>query len=388
MRSFPSALAALIAASFALCAPLHAQPAKCEKGAVVLRLVDRYSKECIEHNDALQKRKKEIEAAFERKDESSASWTGRAREQLGALLRQADTSNPPYQGPLTQSLKEAIAQISLLPDLTSLAARETYPALQLDTWNVGPRRNQRPDGLGASTLYDASPACADENDAGTSATCRQAFDRAVQVADYVYLAGQVMVALHKSQGKSFHELATLREKRWHAYLYDTQFQYFWELGLNRWREETCFDRAIVALFDECKRPVRDKHDNPLGFREPPTNRAIFLHPDIGLQYIDAEPDGDRFKPTLLIQWFGYQWWDWKDNSEKITGLRGVSFVSTLSDNATAKTLGWGAMFQVNQYAVAFTGHGSKLAVTLNLTLGDKISKLNDDWANKLKRLKD
>jgi hypothetical protein len=390
VRSSRNAATAVFAASLLFCAPVHAQSSKCDTGPVVLRLVDRYTAECLKDNEALQKRKKSIESAFERKDEASASWPGRAREQFQLLLEEVQkrATSPPYADALKDSLNDAIVQLSLLPDMAALAARETFPSLQTNTWRTSVRPSRAPGGLAASHLRDTDARCVDENDPGTDPKCRAAFGRAVQVGDDVFIAGTIIAKLHAPEAKRFHDLAALREKRWHAYLYDTQFQYWWELGLNRYLEENCADRYLLPLIGKkCDKQERDKDKNPLGFREPPEYRAVFLHPDVGLQYLDAEPHGDRLKPALVIQWVGYQWWKWKENEAKINSLRGVSFVSTISDNASNKTIGWGAQIQLGEYAVAFTGHRSKLAITLNLQLGDKISKLNEEWADKLKRLK-
>jgi hypothetical protein len=381
LRSAIVAAALVVFAAF----DAHSQSV-CDRGPFRERLEDRYVNPiCLKENAATEKRVEAVDAAFKSKDETSATWRERAREQLRLLLSEVNKrpATLPYVDVLKQALDEAVAQLNLLPTMDDLAHRTTYPALQIDTWKPSSRASNRPGGLAAKHMNDTG--CIDNT--GTDPKCRDAFRRATEIGDDVFVAAEIISRLHEPQGKKFEQLAALREKRWHAYLYDTQFQYFWELGLNRWREETCFDRYLVRLFGrECKEQKRDEYDNPLGFREPPDHRAIFLHPDVGLQYIDAEPNGDRLKPALIIQWFGYQWWRWNDNEAQISKLRGISLVSTVSDNVSSDTLGWGVMIQVDQYAVAFTGHGSKFALTLNLQLGDKISKLNEEWADKLKRI--
>lgn len=380
MRSFRNAAHAGFAALL-LSAAVHAQPSDCELGTFGERLLNRYLlQSCWDKNKALQERVKGIETQFKRPDDPPASWIGRAREQLDLLLAEVQKREPkPVYAPLVQSLNEATAQLGILPDMSSLGARQTYRALQIDTWKADAPLDL-PGGI--ATKYLTASGCSDKT--APDAKCAAVFQRAVDLGDDVFVAASVVGLLHEDRAKKFHEDAVLHEKRWHAYLYDTQFQYFWELGLNRWLEETCFDSFIF----KCDKQKRDPKGTPIGPREPPTHRAILLHPDIGVQYIDAEPKGERFKPALVIQWFGYQWWDWKDNSDKISGLRGLSFASTISDNANYKALGWGAQIQINEYAVAFTSHSGKLGITLNLQLGDKISKLNTESADKLKKLKD
>jgi hypothetical protein len=380
VRSFLSA-AVVGFAAFVACAPLHAQTSSCDVGTFQQRLRNRYFLDsCWNENKALQQRVERAKANVKPKDEPPSGLAARAREQLILLRREVDARVPTrdYADALKKSLDEAIAQLALLPGIDSLDAAETYRALQTDTWKLDAAPTV-PGGQPQKYLRDSG--CAAERDSNTK--CREVFQRAVEYSDDLLAAGYVIGVLHEKAIKDGYDQAVLREKRWHAYLYDTQFQYWWELGLNRWREETCFDSFVF----KCDKQGRDADGNPLGFRDPPTNRAVFFHPDVGVQYLDAEPKGDKFKPALVVQWFGYQWWDWKDNSDKVHGLRGLSFASTISDNANYKALGWGAHIQINEYALAFTSHSGKLAITLNLQLGDKISKLNDEWADKLKKAK-
>jgi hypothetical protein len=377
----------LLAAAWALtgAAPVRAQ-ALCDSGTFEERLELRYGNpECLK---ATQARRRAVSDAFARlEDKAPAAWMRKAGEEYAALLREVEAS--PRQAPYAESLKTqlatAIAQVQGLPGPHALAEREKFRALQIGFWRNVTVLNNTPGDLAARLLRDAS--CLDKTE--TDAACSAAFGRASAIGDDVLVAGQITSLLHAIARQDFIDQARLREARWHAYLYDTQFQHWWELGINRHLEEKCPGQLhgyVAPLIGrKCEPPARDPQGNPLGFRETPTYRGVFLHPDVGLQYLRHEPRGDRFKPSVVFQWVGYQWWKWQGDGAKITDLRGVSLVSTLSDNVAHKRLGWGAMVQYESYAVAFTSHSGKLAITLNLQLGGRISRLNEEWADRLKR---
>lgn len=196
----------------------------------------------------------------------------------------------------------------------------------------------------------------------------------------IELGGQILVVLgvidEFNSPQRAKNLTALQDRlaRWDAYLYGTQFQYVWELMFNRW------------LDNKFREVPRDDFGNDIGLREPPYNRAVALHPDIGLQLIRGQPKGDRIAPAVTFQWLGYLQWRYKET--RVDGLKGISLVSTIADHRGAPAVGTGLMFHWNDYSFAFTSHGGNLAFTFNLKLGDRMSTVNDEWAKEIKKAQD
>lgn len=214
-------------------------------------------------------------------------------------------------------------------------------------------------------------------DSEPSAHCDAIYAQAIVLADQVYLVEKVISTMASMDRANFVKLAATREKRWHAYLYDTQFQYWWELGINRYVESKC--PGFLAW--ECTRPSRDKYDNEVGFRDAPSKKFMILHPDIGLEYLNHEPAGQKFKPAIIFQWVGYQSWDW-DNDD-VARNKGISLVTSVADTSRTKRFGTGLQFQWKKYSVAVTSHGGDVGISINLNLIDWIGTVNKNWADDL-----
>jgi hypothetical protein len=140
---------------------------------------------------------------------------------------------------------------------------------------------------------------------------------------------------------------------------------------------------LLGRKEECRELKRDPHGNPLDWREPPSFRAIALHPDIGFMYDQNDPKGSRTNVALVFQWFGYQWWEWETN--KVKDLRGLSIVSTVADNAVGYPVGLGLQAQYGKYAFAVTTHGGKPIYTLSLNLLERLSSLDEQASDFLRR---
>lgn len=203
------------------------------------------------------------------------------------------------------------------------------------------------------------------------ATCPAAFQTGVDIGYQILTVEQAVEAFNSPLRKQNVTVLQQRTAEWKAYLYDTQFQYWWELGFNRWLDNKLRDKSS------------DKFDNEIGLRKVPTERAILFHPDVGLQYIRDQAKGDQVLAAMTFEWIGFlKWSGYKDDT--VTGLWGVSVASTIADQRNAPRIGTGLMFHLGDYALAVTSHGGHIAYTINLKLGDKLSTVNDDWAQKLK----
>jgi hypothetical protein len=311
-----------------------------------------------------------------------SAWPQIARAQL-ELRKQATVNAPPeapasfsaainlYERKLDQFVND-VKRLKSVDDWGALDAA-TPAAFLPDYWKVDGTVRPDPGGLPAKYLSDEQCLAADPSD-----RCESVFGRAVALADEVFLVDELVSIMTARQRSNFAAEAASREARWHAYLYDAQFEYWWELALNRYAEVKC----PRWLRWDCETPPRDKFDNGLGFRKPPNNKLMLLHPDVGLEYLNHEPAGQRLKPVLIFQWIGYQRWQWQHDA--VSGLKGIAVVSSVADTASTKRFGNGLQLQWQKYAVAVTSHGGYVGVTISRSLIDQIQTVNPEWADKLR----
>jgi len=384
----PSRWFAALAATL-LALPAWGQADPCAAKSFEDRLLKRYTVDaCWKGDAALRKRFEGVTRGFAGKNAPTLTWLdlGRLqlREQAGAVQVPAGGARQFQE--LKDRLGLAVAQIEGLRSLEELggaASAESFKLLQINQWDIDGRDSS----FGIRHLEEKG--CSDEK--SPDEACTAAYATAVELTDHVFVVKKVLSVLREPEAAAMRAQFAQREARWASYFYDTQFPFWWELAANRYLEQYCGDgfhgKVGRLLVDEaCKRPKEDPAGNPIEWREPPRYRAIFLHPDIGVQYLREEPRGERLKPALVFQWAGYQWWDWKD--DKASDVRALSLVSTVADTATQKRHGLGVQVQWKGFAVALTRHGSELAITLNLRLVDRMQELDEEWSAKLKRLKD
>lgn len=312
---------------------------------------------------------------------------------LNALLRLKSeveshaTQNEASRSQLNQivgTLETAHTKLGTVPSVETITASPAQFAELLPSfWNVDATpRNEEAGGIPAIMLRDSE--CSSKTPPDTD--CDAAFRRIVAVADDVYVASNLILDLHSGQRARFILDSRLRADRWNAYLYDTQFQFLWELVWNRNQEFKCpkgSSARLAKLVDKtCHAQSKDSLGNQLGFREVPDYRAILLHPDIAVGYFDKEAEGQHFKPVLVVQWFGFQWWDWE--KDRPSSLRAVSLVSSTADTTATSHTGIGLQFQYGGFSLALTKHRGGLAVMLNTGLVNQLGKVNQNMANKFK----
>jgi hypothetical protein len=350
-----------------------------------------YAQDCLPPTADVRKRVTEQRKRFFTDAESPEVFIAKAQEGIQKLKADvalhADQNGDirKYFDTLQTHLQQAEQKLQALPSVDMLAIKPAdFEALLPNFWTVNSVRRNEAGGLPAIMLSDSG--CTEKTP--PDAACDTAFQKVITVADDVFVANNLMLDLHSEQRARFITDATLRRDRWHAYLYDTQFQFWWELAFNRYEEWRCPRSLTARLADlvnkKCHAQAQDAFGNLLGFREVPDYRAILLHPDIGVGYMDEEPDGQRFKPLLVFQWIGFQWWKW--DRENVSGLRGVSLVSTVADTSVGSRTGVGLQFQYGAFSMAFTSHSGNLAVTLNTGLINELGKgkVSQKWADNFK----
>lgn len=360
-----------------------AQDVDCAPPTYLERLLVRYSEAACRTADAgLAGRILQVTRDFYGPLLDGKSWSPLLGEQLSVFRSQLPTPSAPGSGVHIDAVKAKLTQAILEAEqLTGPEGLRNKDGLALDTWN----HIESADSPGP--MYLQQRGCEAEVE-GAPEGCAVVYAHAVQITDTIYLTRFTLDVLHQWDREAFRSQAKLRGDRWQAYLYDTQFQYWWELAANRYLDEKCPGglNAVVTpvLGKKCAAIPRDNVGNPIGWRDPPEYRAVFLHPDIGVQYNRNEIKGDRLKPSLVFQWIGYQWWDWQGS--KVSKLKGISLVTTVSDNANARLIGHGIQLQLGQYAFAVTSHGGKPALTFSIDLLSRLNRLDEDFGSKLKAL--
>jgi hypothetical protein len=376
-----AAAVAVVALSAWLPTAGFGQDVNCEPAKYIERLLKRYTDPVCRKADAnLSARIEQVTDAFYGPSSESKSWIQVAREQLNLQLTQLPGPSAPESDKHIDKIKSNLMQaLRDAERLKTLEEVSSVKSLAIDAWD----HIDSSDSPGPLYLEDSE--CEGEA-ASARRGCAAVYAQAVQMTDAVYVTRLTVDMLHRQDREKFRMQVKLRGARWHAYLYDTQFQYWWELAANRYLEEKCPDGlngyVTPLIRKKCSPVSRDEVGNPIGWREPPEYRAVVLHPEVGVQYNNEEAKGDRLKPSLVFQWIGYQWWDWK--GDKVADLKGVSLVTTVSDNAKSRLVGHGIQIQLGRYALAVTSHGGKPALTFSMELLGRLTQVDKELADKLK----
>lgn len=379
----------LVVVLFALVAvPAAPAWAACDTDPYDVR-IDSYYADCLPANAPVRKRVSEQSLRLADGGDSPGARIVNARKAVEKLQAEVakhaseDDGSRKYFERLGAYLEDARERLEKLSSIEAVDQEPgKFPQLLVDFWRVDATPRDEAAGLPASMLKDGG--CLDKTP--PDAVCDPLFKKVIVVADDVYVAANLFRDLHFEQRARFVADAESRRDRWHAYLYDTQFQFWWELLFNRYQESRCPKGLTASLAGivgkECHAQAKDAYGNFLGFREVPDYRTILLHPDLGMGYLEKEPKGQRFKPVLVIQAFGFQWWDW--DKDKVSGLKSVSVVTTVADTSASKRVGFGVQFQYSGYSLALTSHSGHLLLTLNTGLVNQLGKVSQDKADKLK----
>ena len=296
----------------------------------------------------------------------------------------AQPESAPYVAKLAARAGAAVAQLQDLPGLDRIDDENgaKYSALQITYWEPVDTR----DSLGENYLEDRG--CADKD--VSNETCAAVYAKATEIADATFVVRYIIDSLREPNREELRKALAQRTARWRSYLYDSQFQYWWELGFNRWLEGKCpsgLNGVVAGLLKDagCRGEATDPYGNKIEWREPQRFRSVLLHPEIGFMYKRDEPDGQRIKPSLVFQWFGYQWWRWGEDNRgtSVQDLRGLSLVSTVTDTVAGEPVGLGIQLQYDEYALAVTSHGGKPVFTFSVDLVGKVSKLDEEYVRRL-----
>jgi hypothetical protein len=164
------------------------------------------------------------------------------------------------------------------------------------------------------------------------AACTRAFDDVKEVLRFAHLTS---FSLERSESPIMEGIRAENNKRlksWDEYFSRGRSQYIWELALNGFR--------LSDTRQEITPGVKG------GFREVPRDQIMFLHPNVALEYAQAEAEGNKFNGTVLVDLVGYNRWRWKPDGSMGFALGG-SLLMAASDHAITDDVALGFMVHVN-----------------------------------------
>jgi hypothetical protein len=154
-----------------------------------------------------------------------------------------------------------------------------------------------------------------------------------------------------------------------------QWQVYFDESIPQWPWELAFVNGPIYAHTL-------KHEKGLG--KVPDWQLIVAHPDVALEYVGGAADGDQFKPALMVEIVGADFWSW-ENDAKQTGPLGLpfplgaGFVATFTDRADSDDWGFGGVIHINHiYNIGVTVRGSDTGVFFSVNL----AKLFEDKRKK------
>lgn len=260
-------------------------------------------------------------------------------------------------------------------DEASVTGRTVYidagkwtPEFQPDTgivWNraiVGPLLELRdPD--------NAESNCA-QREADASSQCH-----ALVLRDFAPVLGllaimhnQLIPAANDTQAQIVAEFYSTRHEQWKYYLSDTGFQYPWELSWNK---------RVHGGFEEVATN-----------RAPPTWRLTALHPTAAIYYGPDLPDGSDTSLAGVVKLIGAKHWQFDANTNRPTGIWGLSVIGTFADLPGVEDSGIGLMLDYNSFSVGYSKHGGDGVWMINMDFSKFLSDRPDDLPGWLDLLRD
>ncbi|MCP4451351.1 MAG: hypothetical protein GY809_07815 [Planctomycetes bacterium] len=161
-------------------------------------------------------------------------------------------------------------------------------------------------------------------------------------------------------------VARERTARWEVYLDQSIPQWPWELA---------FVNGPIYEYTL-------KHEKGLG--RVPEWQLIVAHPDVALEYVGGATDGDQFKPALMIEIIGADFWSWETGAKQKGPLGlpfplGAGLVATFTDRANSDDWGLGGVIHINHiYNLGATVRGSDTGIFFSVNL----AKLFEDKRKK------
>lgn len=183
--------------------------------------------------------------------------------------------------------------------------------------------------------------------------CEDALQNAIDWLSISTATSRVLLTETRATEQELADCLTVLDRQWNAYFTQARPQMPWELAINA----RSYDRSKAKKY--CP-----EHG---GFSQPPEHQWIVMHPDIALEYLDDNPDGNRLAPALTLEVVGYYRWRW--NGPAMEWPLGASLVASLSDRVDSDPLGIGVMVHWSQrWSMGVVQHGDDTGVLIGLSV--------------------
>jgi hypothetical protein len=179
--------------------------------------------------------------------------------------------------------------------------------------------------------------------------CETTFAGVAAVFRAVKLANLALARAESDTIRAFVAETARRKRSWDDYFDVAHSQYWWELQLNA--------RRLVDDRNELEGVKQ-------GFRSPPTNQLILLHPSTALEWARREPNGSSYGAIVNVELLGGNWWRY-DGDGSLGRSFGIAAIVTARDRVNMRDFAWGASVMLNQrYTFGLTTDGKHYAVML------------------------
>jgi hypothetical protein len=146
---------------------------------------------------------------------------------------------------------------------------------------------------------------------------------------------------------------------------EAQWQIYFNESIPQWPWELAFVNGPIYKYTL---------KNEKGLGKVPDWQLIVAHPDVALEYVDGAADGDQFRPALLVEIVGADFWSWEDGAKQkgpwgLPFPLGAGLVATFSDRGESEDWGFGGVLHINHiYNIGATFRGSDTGIFVSVNL--------------------
>lgn len=316
-----------------------------------------FTKQCIAEQNDNHSLTQDILAIKEAYPKDGKIIPDQRRRSVLTLLDKLQKNLPTDLKDLPPTTREAIAK--KIDDAIAAAKQDRLPTpeLNVDNWTY----IQADGALGAKDREDKyppysylyidvrkdvlEPAC----NTPASTACAKATTAAESLLRYAGLMIQIGQFSAQDLLIQLRDQARLVDDQWKLYIQKARSQHILELIVNSCAFERKGDTLLLP---------------------PPDYQWIVAHPSVAMEYVAKASDGSRFEPALLVEWIGYNRWNWKPGQVAAMGTAwGGSLISTFSDRAGTRSTGHGVMLHYDHvYSLGVTRHGSDTGFFISIDL--------------------
>lgn len=185
-----------------------------------------------------------------------------------------------------------------------------------------------------------------KNRVNTLAECKEIFEEFEIVTKKL----NVFQRYHTSQ--EFEDYTVQKQKEWDKFSDNSRFMTFIDVAATSW-----VYRKRLALSND--------------LNSPPPYQIFALRPSIVYEHLNDAPNGKRDEFGIAVEWFGINAWDWKLPI-------GISLASVYADRDSAKSVGHGLMFHINNdFSFGWANRRGEHSVYINFEFKDWLGEKQD-----------